>query len=148
MSFCISDIIYSRRSVKIPSISYKWYFLFKFRSMTDLLLSSNSRETHTKPQKEIVDCNKNEDEDFSGNFSWLFYPHFLLRLAHWLAISNQLQRWMTSAAFQRLSMTQRKTLQKAFAQVYNRHLFSFPCKNYLRINQSKKKSQKFLKKNI
>ena len=101
--------------------------------MTDLLLSSNSRETSTKPQKEIVD-NKNEDaEDFSGNFSWLFYPHFLLRLAHWLAISNQLQRWMTSAAFQRLSMTQRKTLQKAFAQVYNRHTdpFSFSCKKYL-----------------
>ena len=51
-----------------------------------------------------------------GNFSWLFptFPHFLLRLAHWLlAISNQLQRWMTSAAFQRLSMTQRKTLPNA-----------------------------------
>ena len=88
---------------------------------------------HLKPKRKYVVDNKNEDEDFSGNFSWLFYPHFLLRLAHWLAISNQLQRWMTSAAFQRLSMTQRKTLQKAFAQVYNRHTdpFSFSCKKYL-----------------
>ena len=103
--------------------------------MTDLLLSSKWGHGNKTPKEN--DGKSQQNEGFRGKFSWLllrfFYPHFLLRLAHWLAISNQLQRWMTSAAFQRLSMTQRKTLQKAFAQVYNRHTdpFSFSCKKYL-----------------
>ena len=74
-----------------------------------------------KTQKEMVDNKtvsfvKMKTKIFWGIFLGFFttFPHFLLRLAHWLlAISNQLQRWMTSAAFQRLSMTQRKTLPKA-----------------------------------
>ena len=71
----------------------------------------------TKPRKEMM-AKDNKMKDFGGNFLGFFFafstPIFcsdwLVASASWLAISNQLQRWMTSAAFQRLSMTQRKTL--------------------------------------
>ena len=102
MSFCISDIIYSRRSVKIPSISYKWYFLFKFRSMTDLLLSSKWGHGNKTPKGN--DGKRQQNEGFSGEIflasSSPFLPPFfaqigsLRALAGWRSLISCRDGWL------------------------------------------------------